>query len=237
MPTQSWAYEAGRNEDTGRVMAPRNLYDRGHQENPHDVQRGKPTGSWHRKAAVPETRWRADGTPPGSESGAGISRGNSGTWESHLSPCATPGKGDRTTTSPGVRGGLRPAHEPGGETTNRPKHARYRDARDKRSGPRRAGGSLRGAEYRGRWGREAQTTHGREGDTGHHAARKGKRGDTVRSPTVTTTLPRLAAQAAHDPTRVCTTLAHVIDADVRREASRQTRQSSAAGIDGVTAKQ
>jgi|SRR5215475_2370343 len=26
-------------------------------------------------------------------SGACISRGNSGTWESHLSPCATPGKG------------------------------------------------------------------------------------------------------------------------------------------------
>ena len=93
MHTQSWAYEAGRNEDTGRVMEPRNPYDRGHQDNPQDVQRGKPTVSWHRKAAVPETLWRADGTPPGSESGACISRGNSGTWESHLSPCATPGKG------------------------------------------------------------------------------------------------------------------------------------------------
>jgi len=51
------------------VMEPRNLYDRGQQENPQDVQRGKPTVSWHRKAAVPETLWRADGTPPGSESG------------------------------------------------------------------------------------------------------------------------------------------------------------------------
>jgi len=143
--TQSWAYEAGRNEDTGRVMEPRNLYDRGHQDNPQDVPRGKPTVSCHRKAAVPETLWRADGTPPGSESGACISRGHSGTWESHLSPWATPGMGDRTTKSPGVRGGLRPAHEPCGDTTNRRKHARYRDASEKRSGPRWAGGSLSGA--------------------------------------------------------------------------------------------
>jgi len=96
------------------VMEPRNLYDRGHQDNPQDVQRGKPTVSCHRKAAVPETLWRADGTPPGSESGACISRGNSGTWESHLSPCATPGMGDRTTKSPGVRGGFAPHTSPVG---------------------------------------------------------------------------------------------------------------------------
>jgi hypothetical protein len=78
-------------------------------------------------------------------SGAWISRGNSGTWERHLSPCATSGIGDRMTKSPGVRGGLRPAHEPCGDTTNQRKHARYRDASDKRSGSRRAGGSLSGA--------------------------------------------------------------------------------------------
>jgi hypothetical protein len=235
VPTPSGASEAGRHEETGRVMAPRHLYARGHQEHPHDVQRGKPPGSWHRKAAVPETRWRADGTPPGSESGAGLARGHSGTWESPLAPGATPGTGARTTTSPGVRGGRRPAHEPGGETTNRPTHARDRDARDKRRGPRRAGGSLRGAASLGRWGRAAQTTHGRAGDPGHPAARQGKRGETVRSPTGTTQLQRRAAQAAPDPTRVCTPLAPVIDADVRREASRHTRQSRAAGLDGVPA--
>ena len=57
----------------------------------------------------------------------------------------------------------------------------------------------------------------------------------MRSPTVTPQLQRLAAQAAHDPDRVFTTLAHLIDTDFLREAYRQTSTSSAAGIDGVTA--
>jgi RNA-directed DNA polymerase len=56
------------------------------------------------------------------------------------------------------------------------------------------------------------------------------------SPTVTPKLQRLAEQAAHDPGRVFTTLAHLIDADFLREAYRQTSKSSAPGIDGVTAK-
>jgi RNA-directed DNA polymerase len=55
------------------------------------------------------------------------------------------------------------------------------------------------------------------------------------SPTVTPKLQRLAAQAAHDPKRVCTTLAHLIDEDFLREAHRQISKSSAPGIDGVTA--
>jgi RNA-directed DNA polymerase len=61
-------------------------------------------------------------------------------------------------------------------------------------------------------------------------------GDTLRSPTVTPKLQRLAAQAAHDPKRVFTTLAHLIDEDFLHEAYRHTSKSSAAGIDGVTAK-
>ena len=59
----------------------------------------------------------------------------------------------------------------------------------------------------------------------------------MRSPTVTPQLQRLAAQAAHDPDRVFTTLAHLIDTDFLREAYHQTSKSSAAGIDGVTAQQ
>ena len=59
----------------------------------------------------------------------------------------------------------------------------------------------------------------------------------MRSPTVTPKLQRLAAQAAHDPDRVFTTLAHLIDTDLLREAYRHTSTSSAAGIDGVTAQQ
>ena len=59
----------------------------------------------------------------------------------------------------------------------------------------------------------------------------------MRSPTVTTKLQQIAEQAAHDANRVFTTLAHLIDEDFLREAYRQTSKSSAAGIDGVTAKQ
>jgi RNA-directed DNA polymerase len=62
-----------------------------------------------------------------------------------------------------------------------------------------------------------------------------KTGETLRSPTVTPNLQRLAAQAARDPARVLTTWASRIDADLLREAYRRTRKSSAAGLDGVTA--
>ena len=112
----------------------------GQEDIPQDVERGKPTASQGWKATVPDTLWRVEGTPPGSVSGACISRGNSGTWESPLFPCAIAGLGDRVTKSPGMTGELRPAHEPAGDTTNEPKHARYREASDKRSDPRRAVG-------------------------------------------------------------------------------------------------
>jgi len=59
----------------------------------------------------------------------------------------------------------------------------------------------------------------------------------LRSPTVTPQLQRIAAQAARDPTRVFTTLAHLIDVDFLREAYHRPRKSSAPGIDGVTAKE
>src|SRR5262245_28175931 len=109
------------------------------------VARGKPTVSSGRKAAVLKAQGRAVRTPPGSKSGACIQRGSSGTWESHLSPCQTPGLGDRVTKGPGVIWGFRPGHEPQRDTTNAQKQARYRDASDKRSVLRRARGSLSGA--------------------------------------------------------------------------------------------
>src|SRR2546426_12470765 len=90
------------------------------------VQRGKPTVCKRRKAAILDALWRVSRTPPGSESGACLQRGNSGTWESHLSPCVIPGLGDRVTKSPGVPWGFRPGHEPSGDTTNTRKQARYR---------------------------------------------------------------------------------------------------------------
>src|SRR5881397_1269867 len=104
------------------------------------VRRGKPTVSSGRKAAVLEALWRAGRTPPGSESGACIHRGSSGTWESPLSPCHIPGMGDRVTKSPGVVWGPRPGHKPGRDNTNEPKRTRYREASDKRSDLRGAVG-------------------------------------------------------------------------------------------------
>ena len=146
-----------------------------------------------------------------------------------------PGVGDRATTGPGVPSGLPPGHEPTWDTTNAGKQARYRDARDECSDPRRAGGSLRGAESRGRWGTETHGTHGRAGNAGPPVQRDSPTGETVSAPTVPPQRQRSAAQAARDPHGVCTTLAHRSDGDVLREAYGPTSTSSAPGIDGVTA--
>ncbi len=88
-----------------------------------------------------------------------------------------------------------------------------------------------------KWGTEAQGTHRREGAAGHHVAREGKTGDTLRSPTVSTKLQRIAAQAVDYPEDVFTNLAYLIDEDFLREAYRRTRKDSAPGSDRVRAKE
>jgi RNA-directed DNA polymerase len=55
------------------------------------------------------------------------------------------------------------------------------------------------------------------------------------APTVSTRLPRMAAQARQHPAMPFTTLAHRIDVDLLREAYPQTRRDGAPGVDGVTA--
>jgi len=57
------------------------------------VQRGKPTVCKRRKAAVLDALWQGFRIPPGSESGACIHRGDSGTWESQWCPCRESGVG------------------------------------------------------------------------------------------------------------------------------------------------
>ena len=86
MPPRKGPYEAGCREDAGHVIEPRNVYSGGREDIPQEVSRGKPTVCKRRKAAVLDAVWRVSRTPPGSESGACSHRGNSGTWESHLSP-------------------------------------------------------------------------------------------------------------------------------------------------------
>lgn len=60
-------------------------------------------------------------------------------------------------------------------------------------------------------------------------------GDTSRSQTISTRLQRIAEQASSHPEMVFTTLAHLIDVDLLREAYNRTRKNAAAGVDGVTA--
>ena len=60
-------------------------------------------------------------------------------------------------------------------------------------------------------------------------------GDTSRPPTISTTLQRIAQQAIQYPVMVFTTLAHLIDVELLREAYHRTRKDAAPGIDGVTA--
>ena len=126
---------------------------------------------------------------------------------------------------------------PHGDTTNAVKQARYREASDTRSDPRRAGGSLSGAEYRGRWGTATHGTHWREGNAGHHVFLEGPLGETPGSPTVSMKLQRIAQQAKRYPAMVFNNVFHLIDQEFLLEASRQTQKSSAPGMDQVTAQQ
>jgi RNA-directed DNA polymerase len=59
----------------------------------------------------------------------------------------------------------------------------------------------------------------------------------LRSQTVSLKLYQLREQASKYPERVFTTLHHLIDVELLREAYRRTRKDAAAGIDGVTAKE
>ena len=80
-------------------------------------------------------------------SGACSHRGNSGTWESLLSPCFRPGLGDRVPKGPGVTWALPPGHEPFGDITNLGSKQGIGKASDKRSPRAGQDGSRSGAEY------------------------------------------------------------------------------------------
>ena len=104
MHPPSWAYEAGRNEEAGRVMEPRTRESRGPQDQPHVGARDTPTACRGRQAAVLEAPRRVSRTPPGSASGACGPRGDAGTWESPGSPGGIAGVGGPTDAvqTPGV---------------------------------------------------------------------------------------------------------------------------------------
>jgi RNA-directed DNA polymerase len=62
-------------------------------------------------------------------------------------------------------------------------------------------------------------------------------GETLSSLPVSTRLQRIAEQAKTRPEMVFTTLAHLIDEELLREAYKRTRKDSSPGVDGVTAQQ
>jgi group II intron reverse transcriptase/maturase len=66
---------------------------------------------------------------------------------------------------------------------------------------------------------------------------EGKAGKTLSLQTVSTELQRIAEQARQNPTMKFTTLAHLIDEDLLREAYNRTGKDGAPGVDEVTAKE
>ena len=66
---------------------------------------------------------------------------------------------------------------------------------------------------------------------------EGKAGKTLSLPTVSTRHQRIAEQARQNPTMKFTTLAHLMDVELLREAYRLTRKDGAPGVDGVRAKE
>jgi hypothetical protein len=129
MGVRSWRARGGRPRD--RVPQRRLVVDE--RISLKAVTRGTPTVASGRQAAVRQASGRAGRTPPGSQSGACMHRGRSGTGESHVSPWHTPGVGDRVTQGPGVIWGLRPEHAPGRDSPNAQKRARDQGASTQRS--------------------------------------------------------------------------------------------------------
>ena len=148
------------------------MYNRG-ERIARAVPRIKPTVCTRRKAAILDAARRVRRTPPGSESGACLQRGDSGTWESHLSPWEqSPDKGDRHNQHPGVWWPTRSASEPTPAQAGRGHkeervNPRYRKGAKKHTDRERTKESRSNAQYRGAgerlcpeaWGTKAQGTH------------------------------------------------------------------------------
>ena len=108
MPPRKGPYGAGGSEQAGRVMEPRKVESRGHEESSQGCVRGKPTVCTRRKAAVLGTLWHVRRTPPGSASGQVCIGGTRERGRATGLLDHRPGMGDRVIKSPGVVGGFYP---------------------------------------------------------------------------------------------------------------------------------
>ena len=89
-------------------------------------------------------------------------------------------------------------------------------------------------ERSGSWGTEAQGTQSRDGDAGHHVRPEPNTRQTMSCTEVFLKLGEIAEQAARDPSRVFTTLAHLLTPDFLAAAFYRLRQSAAPGCDEIT---
>jgi hypothetical protein len=199
------------------------------------VSRHTPPGCQRRQAAVLGAGWPGRRTPPGSESGACLHRGSAGTWEPPRSPCPPPGVGAWAPTGPGVAGALHPGHAPDEAPPNAVQQGREREASAQRRDPRGAGGRLRGAASRCRWGPAPPGPHGRPGGACPPVSREGPRGETPGAPTVSRRRQSQAHQAHRAPERVGHTVLPLLAPAVLRAAARLPRQQRAPGSDQGTA--
>jgi hypothetical protein len=67
------------------------------------------------------------------------------------------------------------------------------------------------------------------GDAGQSIRLGGKLGETSRLPTISMTLQRIVQQADPYPAVVCTTLAHLIDEELLKEADHRTGKEAVPG--------
>ena len=147
---------------------------------------------------------------------------------------------------PAGRGGVRLAHEPcaskghkargvtqgigeGEGAPNAPEMGQWQSSR--RIVPQAGSGARLVGKVGNRWPRDP--LEGRRSRASRFLG--GPMGETPGAPTVSRKLQRMAQQAKRDPAMVFNNVLHWIDREFLREAYRQTRKSSAPGVDQVTA--
>ena len=161
----------------------------------------------HRKAAVLAASRQAERTPPGSEKGACVHRGNSGTCESHMFPCEGEGPGSRLSGEiPGPRQGS-PTPAKGAAASSRGiqtenGRARYRgDSEERRNrdehmavlAEHSSDGAAGKSAAPGRRGSATRATRRSEGEAGHNVPPEGTTGGTPR-PLPVSPKPRWSAE-------------------------------------------
>jgi len=111
-------------------MEPRKAYRGGHKDSPPGSKEGKADGFYQPEGSSPEDARASVQDPIGVEERGMASQGELGNVGEPPVSLSHSRRGDRVTKGPGVVWGLRPDHEPSGDTTNARKRARDQGASD-----------------------------------------------------------------------------------------------------------